>query len=198
VAVERWIAVVLEQHAHAIAQAGPADPLGRVGVLLGGDRGRRHAAAVARGGVLGEAAPAGADLEHVVRGRELELGADPLELAQRGLLERGRGRVEDGAGVHHRAVEELREQLVAEVVMGGDPLARPCGGVARQPAGGALKRSEHGGEGATQPVDSAHVERADARQRDEVGAVPQPAGVGLAEPEAAAQEVAVEVRRVDV
>ena len=63
------LAVVLQQQRDAVVDAGGADALGGERVLLGGDRRRRHAAAVARGGVDREAAPAGADLEHVVARR---------------------------------------------------------------------------------------------------------------------------------
>ncbi len=85
------------------------------------DGGRRHAAAVARGRVERQAAPAGPDLEQVPVGPQLEDVADPLELGSLGLLERCVRPLEQGARVHHRlAVEEELEHLVAEVVVRGD------------------------------------------------------------------------------
>ena len=83
------VAVVLEQDRHAILQPARAHALGREGVLFAGDRRGRHPAAVVLGRVDGKPAPAGADLQHVVGGAEVELRADPLELRERGLFEGG-------------------------------------------------------------------------------------------------------------
>src|SRR5205814_8139844 len=63
-------------------------PAGGVLVLPPADRRGRDAAAVARRGVRREAAPARADLEHVVVRAELQLAADAIELPDWRDLER--------------------------------------------------------------------------------------------------------------
>ena len=69
----------------------------RVVALLARDRRRRHPAAVARGGVHREAAPAGADLEQVVVAGAARAAADPVELRALRLLERLVAGVEERA-----------------------------------------------------------------------------------------------------
>ncbi len=64
-----------------------------------------------------------------------------------------------------------------------------------QPAHPALHRDQHRREHAAQVVERAHVERGDARQRDEIGALPEAVHVGLAQADAAAQERPVEAWR---
>jgi hypothetical protein len=60
------VAVVLEQHRDAVLDAGLPDAARCERVLLGGDRRRRHPAAVLGGGVDRQRAPAAADLQQVV------------------------------------------------------------------------------------------------------------------------------------
>src|SRR5439155_19383717 len=67
-----------------------------------------------------ERSPAAADLEHVIVGTELELVADPPQLATLGVGERFGLVLEHRARVGHRLVEEEREELVAEVVVVAD------------------------------------------------------------------------------
>jgi len=117
------LAVVAEQHLDPIRQACSGHP--RAGQLgLGARDGRRrHPAAARGGGVDGEAAPAGADLEQVV-GR-----AQVNQPAQRLVLARLRGlecvtRLEHGRGVGHGWVEERREEVVREVVVAGHVAGR--------------------------------------------------------------------------
>ena len=76
-----------------------------------------------------ERAPAAADLEHVVVGAELELLADPSQLAPLRVGERLAVVLEYRARVRHRLVEEEREEVVAEVVVRLD--VPPCGEQAR-------------------------------------------------------------------
>ena len=82
------VAVVVEAEVDQVLDAGCAHASSGDVVLLARDRGGRDAAAARGRGVDGEAAPAGADLEHVVARAELELLADQLELGERRLLER--------------------------------------------------------------------------------------------------------------
>ena len=135
------LAVVAQQHGDAVLQAGGAHERDRVVVLLARDGGGRHAAAVVRGGVDGQPAPAGADLQQVVARAEVELAADQLELVQRRVLERRARRGEDRRRVHHPLVEEEREEVVAEVVVGGDLAAAAVDRVARAARAPARGRS---------------------------------------------------------
>ena len=144
------VAVVLEQHGHAILEPGLAHAPHGGRVLVRGDRRRGHAAAARAGGVHGERAPARADLQQVVGRLQVELVEDQLELgASRPARASCPGRVEQRAGVHHRRVEHPLEQVVAEVVVGLDVLARCAAACcARTPggrAGTARARARGGG-----------------------------------------------------
>ena len=71
-----------------------------------------------------EPAPAGADLEHVVGGPEVELVAHHLELRDGGLLQRHIGRRSKTAQEYMSVwIEHAGEQLVPQVVMRRDVLA---------------------------------------------------------------------------
>ena len=80
-----------------------------------------------------------------IPGASPELAADQIQLVQRRLFERRVRAREDGAGVHHRRVEKRGEELVAEIVVGGD--VAPAAGtvVAPQPVGQAIGQSAAGG-----------------------------------------------------
>ena len=120
------VAVILQQQRDAPREAALLDARAGVVVLLARDRGRRDAAAVVLGGVHREPAPAGADLEQVVGGLQVELAAGRVELGERGLGQGGFGRLEDAAGIGHRLVEHQLVEPVAEVVVRGD-VARAAG-----------------------------------------------------------------------
>jgi hypothetical protein len=126
---------------------------------------------------------------------EGELCADTLELDQRRLFEGRARRVEDRAGVHHRAIQEQLEQLVAEVVVRGDLPARASDRVAAQPPHPALHRDQHGRERAAQIVERVDVQRGDARQPHQVLALPQTVHIRLAQSDAPAQQRPVEAWR---
>ena len=49
-----------------------------------------------------------------------ESAAEAIDLGDRRFLQRAVGLLEDAARVGHRRVEELLEELVAQVVVGGD------------------------------------------------------------------------------
>src|SRR5205807_1929820 len=76
-----------------------------------------HGGAVAGGGMDREAAPAAADVQYPLPWAQSELDADQLELCLLGFLERARAAFEVSAAVRHRAIEEQREELVADVVV---------------------------------------------------------------------------------
>ena len=84
------------------------------------DGGGGYAAAVGFSGVGREAAPAGADFEHMVARPQLEFAADAVELVDLGLLQSVVGAVEISAGVGQAAVEEKFVEGVAEIVVIGD------------------------------------------------------------------------------
>ena len=102
--------------------------------------------AVPGGGVDHEAAPAAADVEHALSLAQAELLADQLELGLLGLLERRRPARPVRAAVGHRAVEEQREELVADVVVVAHraPVARERVPATAQPQlGGRHRRRYH-------------------------------------------------------
>ena len=179
-------------------EPGVAHPLHGVVVLLARDRGGDHAAAAGGGGVDGEPAPARADLQDVVVGAELEPLADALELGHRRLLQRHPRPLEQGAGVHHRRVEHPLEQLVAEVVMGGDVAPAALAGAAVERRAHALARRPQRRRDRADAVDDHRVARRQADDRHQVGRVPQPLRVGLRQPPAAAHEHPPEARVVGV
>ena len=123
------VAVVLEAQVDEVLDAGLPDALRRRRVLL-----REIVVEVTRqprgGAAWTQAAPAGADLQHVVARAEVELLADRVELGELRLLER---RLARSKKAHEYIIVgssiEL-EEVVAEVVVGGDVLAAPLRRVA--------------------------------------------------------------------
>ncbi|MNZ41380.1 hypothetical protein D3C78_589280 [compost metagenome] len=174
------LAIVLEQQGDAIFQAHLGDALRGVGVLLARQGGGGHPAAVVAGRVQRHAAPAGADLQQVVGGLEVELLADALQLVELRLLE-AVGRIEEHRRrVHHGRVEEGLEQLVAEIVVGGDVLLRAGPRVAIEPVQGAQHRPAQGGQATLQGVEHLEVGDEHADHRGQVRAAPVAVDVGLA------------------
>ena len=138
--------------------------------------------------VHGEPAPAGADLEQVVRRPEVELLADEVELGHRRLLERHARLVEQRARVHHRGVEHPLEQVVAEVVVRGDVAAAARRRVAHERRARTEVGLAHGGQAAAGGVQPHDVARGDAEHRRRVRRLPQALRVRLRHPAAAAQQ----------
>ena len=174
-------AVVLEADLDAVGEAGRRDALAGELELLLGERDAGDPRPVLAGRHQREAAPAAADLEHVVAGAQAQLVADRAQLPLLCLLERV-ALLPERAGVGHRLVEEEPVEVVAEVVVVLD--VRP--GLAQ-----ALPRGEVGAV-AVEPrepragapgLEVAHDERDQAGQ---VVGVPVAGGVGLAEAEARA------------
>ena len=147
------VAVVLEQHLDAVVEPRLAHALGGHRVLLARQRRGGDAAAVLAGGVQRQRAPAGADLEQVVvRRRARACGRRRSSFASCASRSVVSGVVPHAAGVGHRLVEEEREQVVAEVVVGGDVpraprracCAAPGVRALRSGATGARSRSSRG------------------------------------------------------
>ncbi len=191
------VAVVLEQHRDPVLEARGADPVGGEVVLLLGDGGGGHPAAVARGRVHGHRSPARADLQQVIVRPEAQLRADALELRVLRLLERRLGRLEQGAGVHHRGVEEQREERVAEVVVRGDvgpgAVAGRCGAPCRPGAAPVRSTGRQRWRARSMRAD---VAGGDADEGHRVVHVPEPVHVGLGQPGRAPQDLAPHARRV--
>jgi hypothetical protein len=135
-------------------------------------------------------APAGADLQQVVLGPELQPVADPVELRQLRLLEARVVAREVGAGIHHPLVEEAGEEVVAEVVVGGDVGAGAVPGVLGDEAAQPVQEPARAGDGGADPVHLAQFAGGDPDQVDEVVGFPEALDIGLAEADAAAQRAA--------
>jgi hypothetical protein len=159
-------------------------------VLLGGDRCRRDAAVVLAGGVDREATPTRADLQQMVFGAKAQALADARQLCQLRFLEARSPRREVGARIDHPLVEEGGEEVVAEVVVGGDVLLRSRPRVLRDQLATPLQQPALAGGGAAQAIELAQLAGDDADQRDQVVGLPESSDVGLAKPDAAAQRAA--------
>ena len=114
------VAIVAIEDRDAITEAGIGDRAKRVGVLLLRDGGRRHTASVALCGVDREPSPSRPDLYHVVLGPQFEFSTEAIELLARRVVQRRGIRGKHGARVRHRRIEEEAEELIAQVVVGGD------------------------------------------------------------------------------
>ena len=135
------VAVILLQQGDLPVQPGLPDPLCGQVVLLPGDGGGGDVAAVVSGGMDGEAAPAGADLQQAHAGREAQFPADAVELGDGGLFHGAVGALEDAAGIGHGRIEEQLVEIVAQVVVGGDVPAAAAAGVVVQTVQQALERN---------------------------------------------------------
>ncbi len=153
-----------------------------------GDGGGGDPAPVAAGGVQREPAPAGADLEHVVAGAEVELAADPVVLRDGCLGQRRLLVFEDAAGVGQGFVQKELVELVSQVVVREDVAAA-------SPARVLVERvrelQDRGGE-AREPLVHAPEELRlpgeYAQQRREVVRRPEPGHEGLGRPDRAAEK----------
>jgi hypothetical protein len=124
----------------------------------------------------------------VVRRPQVELVADPVELGDRRFLERHVAPLEDRARVHHRVVEHQLEEVVAEVVVGGDVIPRAQRRVAGEQPLGALVGPAHRRDAAAELVDPVQVASGDLDHGGDVGRIPPAVAVGLREPLAAAPQ----------
>ena len=145
----------------------------------------------------GKPAPAGADLQQVVVGVEPQPLADAVELGDLGLLEVGALVREPGARIHHLLVEEGGEEVVAEVVVGGDVLAGAAARVLRDQPPRPVQEAAGADDRAAQASRPLQLASGDPDQGDEVVGLPEAVDVGLAEAEAAAQRAAPGARVVD-
>ncbi len=116
--------VAVLDHA-AVGQALALDARLRPRRLLAREGHAVRAHAVVLGGPDRQRAPAAADVEHGLAGREPELPAHEVELVHLRLLELAVRVAVVGARVDHQRVEEQRVEVVADVVMVRDRLRVP-------------------------------------------------------------------------
>ena len=194
------VPVVAVEHGDPVGQAVLDHPLGGVPELGVRDGGGGDPAAVGRGGVDGEAAPSGADLDHVVVGAEAELGAQAVELGPLGVGQAHRrgGRRRPTSTSWSRPASGRRTRwtgrsgtwMLLPVVVPGPGAA--AGGTSRWPS--PTTWPDPVLDGGDRP--QAPGEHPD--QGGEVVAVPQAVGVVAAEPDRAlAEDVPVDGGVVD-
>ena len=116
----------------------------------------------------GEASPPGPDLEELVLRREVELLTDQVELVPRPLFETAAGLREDRAGVGHRAVQEGREEVVAEIVVRRDVTATLGPAVGAQAKTGEMPHPGHPAGPSVELVRGVTVARHDPDQGGQV------------------------------
>ena len=175
------IAIVLEQDGDPVLDPGARCRRPRVFVLLARNRGRRDPATTRDGGVDGQGPPPRADLEQMIIRPEVELLADQLELRHLCLSEAHPRLFEYRAGVAHRRVEHPGEELVGQVVVGGDVAPAPSAGASPAQVAKPLHRRSYRRETRPEPVKPGRVAGCQADQRDEIWGVPMAGGVGLSE-----------------
>ena len=135
------LAIVRAQYLDACpGLADPRPPSANVAILFFADRRGRHAAAIAGRRPDGEAAPAAADLQHVIGRLRVQRPADAIDLLRLRLLERVSGRCEVAARVHQQiGVEKEPEELVAEIVVPMDMPAAAGEGIVPEAARDAAR-----------------------------------------------------------
>ena len=141
-----------------VVEAGAPDPRLGVGALLARDRRRRHPAAVARGRVNGEPAPAGADLEQVRRRAELERVGRSRSSFARWARSSESCRVSKSAHEYIIASRSRNssKSVVAEVVVGGDVAPGAGDGCCGRHRGAGAEAAGRGGaRGGAQSVERA-------------------------------------------
>jgi hypothetical protein len=126
------ITIVLLQHRDPIGQARLSNPFLHEVVLRPRDGSGDHPRGVVTGRMERKATPAAPDLDHLVVGSELQFAADQVQLVKRGLLQTALLVRENGAGVHQGGIEKQAEEVVAQVVVGGNVAAAPAAAVGSQ------------------------------------------------------------------
>ena len=162
-AVDRGVpvAVVHQFEADLVFEPGGAGAGAGLFELLGAEGDAGDAGAVVAGEGDGEAAPAGADVQHVeARAVEVELGGDVADFGGLSFLEGFAAGGEVGAGVGAVLVEEEGVEAAVEVVMVGDVAAGAAGEVELLELAGGVAEGAHErvGWGAAAVVEVAHEE----------------------------------------
>ncbi len=129
---------------------------------------------------------------------QAELVADHVELVALGVLERGLAVREDRRGVHHGRIEHHLEEVVAEIVVGGDVRPAAAEGIAAPTVEEGVERPAEAREAAVHAVEHLAVADHDPHEVHERLRLPEAEEVALARPDAAAETgVAVEVGVAD-
>ena len=116
-----------------------------------------------------ERAPARSNLEHAIPRTEVEPLADALELRDLRALERHPLVLEERTRVAHRRIEHPREQLVPEVVVGGDIAPALALRAAAQQGPGTLQRPPQRREPQAEPIEAAGVAGRQPDERHQIG-----------------------------
>ena len=132
-ALARNVAIILQADLDPVLQAGGPDALAREFVLVGRQRHADHAGAVVARRVDRERAPAAADVEQVIAGREHQLAADVVELVRLRRRQVFGAVAEVRARVHHLGIEPQAVELVGHVVVVFDRRAVGLARVPREP-----------------------------------------------------------------
>ena len=165
-------AVVFEQQLDAFSRFAPGENFTRVVVLLTANGYRSYATSVSLSHVCREAAPAGADFEHVILWAELEFAADAIELADLCLLQSIVGAFVISTRVGQVAIQEEAIEVVAKIVVIRD-IAAAAG--LRVAAAAMLKKVSEPAEGGQEAIAAVQLVQVSHRQpddRDQIGRRP--------------------------
>ena len=173
------VAVVLETQVDPVGETRRLDPLLRDRVLLFRDRRRRHLAAVLARRMDRERAPTGADLEEVIARLQFELPAETIDLRDLRVVEGRLFTFEDPRAVGHRLVEEETEEVVREIVVGGDVLLAAVDGVSVPPVEEPTHGAHQPGEAPVDRLEGAAVAHEESDHRNQIGGAPQSVAVAL-------------------
>ena len=187
----RDVAVVLPPDLDAARQAGRLDAFPRVVELLVGNGDSCDLGPALLGGVLGEAAPAAADLQDVLAVFDLRCIGDGRILGRLRVLQADIEAGKAGGGVGHAAVEPLGIEVVAKVVVLQNVAPRAAPGVRTQQVIEPGRRAvERGALQADLPV--VEVDRSQTEEDRKVRRVALAGHVALGEAVAAAEQHAAE------
>ena len=175
------VAPVVTEHRDAVGHAGLGDPFLDIGALGLRDRRGRNAAAVARSCMDGEPAPARTDLDEVIVGSQVELGAEPVDLGHLRVVQARVGPLEQPAGVGHRVVEHHLEELVGHVVVRPD-VALVVTSARRSQARRDVEHASDSPPEAVHPAEQRpHTTKQRSQQSSQVVDVPPAGDIGGAE-----------------
>jgi len=141
------LAVVRQADLDEILDAGSSGTLA-ASAACGSDRVMPSTCHLMQGGGMDrQAPPAAADIEEPLARLQRELAADELALGRLGFVECLRARLPVGAAIGHRVVQELLEEVVADVVVvaNGQAVAGQRVAFTTQPqlGGGPARRWRH-------------------------------------------------------
>ena len=146
----------------------------------------------------GPAAPAGADFEDVVGGLEAEVATEGVVFLALGGFESEAGLRPLRGGIHHRRVEEEREEIVGEIVVFADVALRGSAGIGAQEMAEAVERPQgieregFGLGGAGEGGRGIGIEDEERDDGGEIGRLPVAVDVGFGKADVAGEGALVE------